>query len=154
MVLYTFATKVTLLTFVLDQAVPVLVTCHDCLAVRRARGEFSEVALPRQTARLAARLARAGLRRAPWLAAVSPSTRDDLLRLTGHSSARIAHIPNPLAKPLRQLPASEARRVLSEIGLCDTRRFFLHVGGSSWYKNRVGAYGSSQKWRNAQRSRI
>jgi glycosyltransferase involved in cell wall biosynthesis len=127
--------------------VPLLVTCHDLLQIRVARGE-----VPRQSLGPAGRCyqdwIRTCLARLPHLACVSERTRADVLRLTGLPAARVAVIPNALNYPYQPVAADAARTRLDAL-LARHRLapaalaagpggFLLHVGGAQWYKNREG----------------
>lgn len=61
---------------------PVVITCHDLIAVRAARGELEEFR-PRSLGRAYQALVVAGLRRAQAIFAVSEATRRDVDRLIG-----------------------------------------------------------------------
>ncbi|MBV9673888.1 MAG: glycosyltransferase family 4 protein [Verrucomicrobia bacterium] len=133
-----------------------IVTCNDLLAVRSARGEIPE----HRTGfggKLLQKWIRAGLRRATHIACISEATRLDVLRLTGKSEQEVSRIYLGLG------PAFEAeleRKLSSGVVLPPARRqgdpivlreqcrsrgsatlpipYILHVGGSTWYKNREG----------------
>lgn len=122
------------------QKVPHLVTCHDLLAVRSARGEFPQNPT-RWSGRLLQELILSGIRRSPQIVCDSEATRKDVLRLTGLPAHRISMIPVALNYPYSPMPPAEARRRVVELGaragvveLGDS--FLLHVGGNQWYKNR------------------
>lgn len=117
----------------------VVVTCHDLLPFRVARGEFPPQRVSWPGRRLLARIARA-LVAAPAIACVSTQTRHDLLRLTARGPDRTWLVPNGLNYPYRPLPAAVARQiaVTARPGRPLPERFLLHVGTDSWYKNRPG----------------
>ncbi len=113
---------------------PVLVTCHDLLAVRGALGEISEM-----RASLAGRLLqlwiRRGIQRATKVACVSQFTLDDARRIL--KSGNLCKVLNGLNYPFRPLDAAEVDRRLA--GLPGTSRpFILHIGSSHPRKNRDG----------------
>ncbi len=118
---------------------PALITCHDVLAVRAARGEFRATRTG-WSGRLQQRWILSGLKRARHVVCVSEKTKSDLLRLTGEAerhSTGVRVILNPLNwhfKPALQMPSELAERV----GLRAGDSYFLHVGGNQWYKNRAG----------------
>ena len=129
------------------KGVPRLVTCHDLLQIRAARGEF-----PRQSLGILARCyqdwIRTCLARLPHVACVSERTRADVLRLVGLPESRVTLIPNALNYPYQPVPADSARTRLAAL-LARHRvdpaalapgsgGFLLHVGGGQWYKNREG----------------
>ncbi len=130
------------------RSVPLLVTVHDLLQIRSARGEFPHNRLSRSGAKYQEWILRnlAGLRAA---ACVSQKTRSDLQRLTGLADTSLAVVPNSLNYPYRPLPPAEAAPLLAgalsrlharwpaaEAGTVPT--FLLGIGGAQWYKNRTG----------------
>jgi glycosyltransferase involved in cell wall biosynthesis len=116
---------------------PHLVTCHDLLAVRSALGEFPQNPTRWSGRRLQAMILR-GLRRAQKIACVSRATIADVARLTGQPEARVALVPNGLNHPYGPMPMEMVSRHLIALGLRDTGRYLLHIGGNHWYKNRSG----------------
>jgi len=119
--------------------VPAVITCHDVLAIRAARGEFAAVRTGWSGKLLQAWILR-GLTRARNVICVSEKTRADLTRRTGETGARIKVILNPLNwkyKPQPEIPEALHAR----IGLAAGERYFLHVGGNQWYKNRSAVVG-------------
>ncbi len=130
------------------ESLPHLVTCHDLLAVRAARGEFPQHRVRWSGRRLQAAIV-AGLRRAMHVSCVSTATRADVERLCGLTAPRLSVIPNGLHQPLEPLACDLAwSRVGSLLspgidstqpirGTCSPP-FILHVGSNVWYKNRRG----------------
>jgi glycosyltransferase involved in cell wall biosynthesis len=113
-----------------------LLTCHDLLAVRSARGEFT-VHRTGWTGRILQRWILSGLRRAKLVVCDSEATRSDVLRIIG---------PRP---PSEIVNIGVADTYFSEVqktnaGAPGNKRqtkllstpFLLHVGGTQWYKNR------------------
>ena len=98
-----------------------VVTCHDLLAIKSARGEIDGVRTG-WTGRIYQRLILRGLRKACRLVAVSEATRADLARLIGESVV----IPNGLEDIWKPMA-----------GASPGGGFLLHVGGDQWYKNRA-----------------
>lgn len=118
--------------------VPVVVTCHDLIAVRSALGE--ELHCPVSfTGRLLQRWILRSLRRADAVVCVSNATRDDAEQLVSRNgpSPKLEVINNGLNYPYRKLPDSEALARFKNIsGL--TTPFVLHVGSNLPRKNRDG----------------
>jgi glycosyltransferase involved in cell wall biosynthesis len=116
---------------------PSLITCHDVLAIRAARGEFPQTRTG-WSGRLLQRWILSGLRGARAVLCVSQKTASDLRALTGDTGAEIRVIPNALNweyKPLGAVSGGLAAR----LGFGPGDPYFLHVGGNQWYKNRMGA---------------
>ncbi len=118
---------------------PNLITCHDLLAIRAARGEFSQ-APTSWTGRLLQRWILSGLCGARNVLCVSGKTAEDLKTLTGDvgsNGATRCVIYNALNWSYRP-GAALSGALASRQGLRQGERYFLHVGGNQWYKNRVG----------------
>jgi len=117
---------------------PVVVTCHDLIAVRSALGE--ELHCPVSfTGRLLQHWILRSLRRADVVACVSNATRDDAEQLVSRNgpSPKLEVINNGMNYPYRKLPETEAAARLKNIsGL--TFPFVLHVGSNLPRKNRDG----------------
>lgn len=114
-----------------------LITCHDLLAIRGARGDIPGYSVGR-TGRLLQRWIFSGLRRAQHVVCVSEQTRDELRTISDLPSERISVIYNGLNYPYTPMPAQEAHFRLVKLGMDATKSFILHVGGNQWYKNRLG----------------
>ena len=119
---------------------PVVVTCHDLLAVRGALGEATDCpASP--TGKYLQRWIVSGLRQAGAVACASPATLRDAERVVGQRNGRpqLLTLQLGLNYPYRQQPADLARAHLSQVaGLDADRPFALHVGSNSRMKNREG----------------
>jgi glycosyltransferase involved in cell wall biosynthesis len=117
---------------------PVVVTCHDLIAVRSALGE--ELHCPVSfTGKLLQRWILRSLRRADVVVCVSNATRDDAEQLVSRNQAspKLEVINNGLNYPYRKLPESKAlARLRSISGL--SQPFVLHVGSNLPRKNRDG----------------
>lgn len=116
---------------------PHLVTCHDLLAVRSARGEMQDQPT-RWSGRQLQRMILDGLRLARNIVCVSEATRADVLRCVAGGQARVSVIYNGLNYPYEPMDDMEATGRLSKAGIDPNQGFILHVGGNQWYKNRLG----------------
>jgi glycosyltransferase involved in cell wall biosynthesis len=114
---------------------PHLVTCHDLLAIRSARGHFPQNRVG-PTGRLFQRMIASGLRQAGSILCVSRKTRDDLERYLDLPATRLHLVPNALPWPYRPLERGQAQIRLAGLGIRSDDDYFLHVGGDHWYKNR------------------
>jgi glycosyltransferase involved in cell wall biosynthesis len=122
---------------------PNLITCHDVLAIRAARGEFSQISIA-WPGRLLQRWILSGLCGARHVLCVSGKTAQDLKALiensrqdAGKNSPELRTVHSPLNwgyRPGAALPEGLASR----LGMRPGERYFLHVGGNQWYKNRAG----------------
>ncbi|CEF48539.1 unnamed protein product [uncultured bacterium] len=113
---------------------PHVVTCHDLIAVRRALGEFPDVSI-RWTGRKLQAMIRSGLRQAHRIVCDSEATRGDVRRLVGMDAGETIIRPG-VATAFHPVSRDEAAARLAALKL--PARFLLHVGGSQWYKNRIG----------------
>jgi glycosyltransferase involved in cell wall biosynthesis len=119
---------------------PHLVTCHDMLAIRSALGEIACHRTPWTGRQLQSMILR-GLQaagRTGHIACVSEATRLDCLRVAGVPQHSVSQIYNGLHFPFSPLDAAKARGKIEKFGIRLDHRFILHVGGNSWYKNRLG----------------
>jgi glycosyltransferase involved in cell wall biosynthesis len=113
---------------------PVVVTCHDMLAVRGAMGEIEEMRAS-TFGRLLQFWVRQGLRHATRVACVSQFTLNDAARIL--KSGNLCKVLNGLNYPFQLLDGGEADRRLAR--LPEIRRpFLVHVGSSHARKNRDG----------------
>lgn len=134
---------------------PIVVTCHDLLAVRGSRGEETDCPAS-WTGKILQRWILAGLRRASAIVCVSRATAEDASRLleTTEYSPRIRIIENGLNYDYRPLPDEQARMRLQKVpqlGL--DRPFVLHVGSQLRRKNREGVlriFAKTKHYWNAQ----
>lgn len=120
--------------------IPVLITCHDLLAVRGALGESTDCPAS-ATGRILQRWILSGLRHADVVACISLATANDAERLVtcGKDRPRIDVVPMGLNYPYRKLSPEVARARLAKIDGFDVNLpFVLHVGSNQRRKNRDG----------------
>jgi glycosyltransferase involved in cell wall biosynthesis len=120
---------------------PIVVTCHDLLAVRGALGEETNCpASP--TGKILQRWILRGLRNADEVVCVSQATEADARRLVSNGAAapKIQLVRLGLNYPFRKLPESEVSARLGKIATFESDvPFVLHVGSNLRRKNRDGA---------------
>lgn len=126
---------------------PTLVTVHDLLQVRAARGEIPQQQVGGFGRKYQAWILR-HLAHAPRLACVSTKTQQDAVRLTALPLSRISVVPNALNYPYTRITAAVARERIGALAVAnrvDPARllaapggFVLSVGADHWYKNRGG----------------
>jgi glycosyltransferase involved in cell wall biosynthesis len=119
------------------RARPVVVTCHDMLAVRGALGEDTDCPASR-TGRILQRWIVAGLRRASKVACVSTATSEDVERIVRSNSLSPHVILNGLNHPYSVVSEETARLRLSQLAGIRPKQFLLHVGSNHRRKNREG----------------
>jgi len=120
--------------------VPVIVTCHDLLAVRGALGEATDCPAS-ATGRILQRWIVRGLESAAALACVSRATLADAERLVRRTNGKPALelITLGLSYPYRLLAIDEGRARLAKFpALKPDQPFVLHVGSNLRRKNREG----------------
>jgi glycosyltransferase involved in cell wall biosynthesis len=114
---------------------PVVVTCHDMIAVRSARGE-----LPGLRSSLFGKILQRwichGLRYAKRVACVSRATLDDARRILKEDE-NLCVILNGLNYPFQALAPDEVERRLAGLASIQSP-FVLHLGSNAAYKNREG----------------
>jgi glycosyltransferase involved in cell wall biosynthesis len=119
---------------------PHIVTCHDMLAIRSALGEIVAHRTAWTGRRLQSMILQ-GLRAigtTGHISCVSEATRQDLLRITEVPRKSVSRIYNALNFPFSPQDQPQARACIEKLGIRRDQRFILHVGGNSWYKNRLG----------------
>ena len=116
-------------------AKPVVVTCHDMIAVQAARGELPQLRSS-PLGKILQRWICHGLRRAARVACVSRATFDDAHRLL-KSAKNLCVILNGLNDSYQFLAQSEVNRRLARVPEIQTP-FVLHLGSNLPYKNREG----------------
>ncbi len=114
-------------------AIPIVVTCHDFLAVRGALGEETDTPAS-ATGRWLQRWILHGLGKADALACVSQKTCDDAAKLVRRTKDKptLTVVPLGLSYPYRKLDRAEAQARVKLTG-----PFVLHVGSNLRRKNRA-----------------
>ncbi len=108
--------------------VPLVVTCHDLIAVKETLGMFHHPGAEEAKKSVYQTRNLARLREVRWFACVSHATRQDCLTVLGAEPSRCEVIPNPL-DPFFSAPAGARPPGLPE-------RYLLSMGNMGWYKNR------------------
>jgi glycosyltransferase involved in cell wall biosynthesis len=122
------------------RGVPVIVTCHDLLAVRGALGEETDCPAS-ATGKLLQRWIVGGLENATAVACDSGATLADARRLVrqSHGTPALELITLGLSYPYRPLARDEAQMRLAKFSqLRNGAEFVLHVGSNLRRKNREG----------------
>jgi glycosyltransferase involved in cell wall biosynthesis len=119
---------------------PVIVTCHDLLAVRGALGEATDCSAS-PTGKYLQRWIVSGLRKAGAVVCASRATLRDAQRIVGQRDGgpQLLFVQLGLNYPYRKQAAEVAQAHLSQVARLDSARpFALHVGSNSRMKNREG----------------
>jgi glycosyltransferase involved in cell wall biosynthesis len=137
-------------------SVPVVVTCHDLLAVRGALGEVADCpASP--TGKYLQRWIVSGLRKASTVVCASFATLHDAERIVVQADDRpkCVVIPHGQNYPYRKQPPEIARTHLCRIPQLDPNRpFVLQVGSNARMKNREGGLRIFARTRDAWPSQM
>ncbi len=117
--------------------VPHVVTCHDVIGIKAARGEIPG-RRTKWTGRVYQRMIEKGLARAHNVACVSETTRSDLGAYVIRAPSATSVVHNTMNYAYRPIDKSESALRLSRLGLATADRFILHVGSTIWNKNQGG----------------
>jgi glycosyltransferase involved in cell wall biosynthesis len=120
--------------------VPVVMTCHDLLAVRGALGEETDCPAS-LTGKLLQRWIVAGLEKGAVIVCDSKATLADAQRLVARKNGtpKLEVVTLGLSYPYRKLPPEEARTRLAASSIINLAApFVLHVGSNLRRKNREG----------------
>jgi glycosyltransferase involved in cell wall biosynthesis len=117
------------------RARPHVVTCHDVIAIRAARG-LEQGWTVGFTGRVFQWLILRGLRQARHIACVSQFTLERLAEVAPELGSRSELVPNGLNFPYRPEARDVIVNVLRRLGLAG-KRYFLHVGSGHPRKNRA-----------------
>ncbi len=125
-----------------------IITCHDLIAIRTAKGEFAQAPKTSKSGRRLQKWIADSLHHADYYACDSRQTQEDLNRLIPLSKEKSSVLH--LGTEPDSTSASE-KKDLSGILLFDPQdtNFLLHVGSAAWYKNRKAVFRS---FLNAQTS--
>lgn len=115
---------------------PHLITCHDLLAVRSARGEIS-VNQVGFTGRLLQSWISRGLKFAKFIVCDSYATLNDCKRVLEIPETRLNVVYLGLNYPYSPMPEDERDIRLNQLGIDNEQRYLMNIGNNSWYKNRL-----------------
>ena len=115
-----------------------LLTCHDVIAIRAARGEMPGMHVGR-SGRVFQRLNLRGLEIARDVVCVSETTRRELEAVAPRPPGHTHLVRNGLYERFPAMTDDDAAAILARHGLAPGERFILHLGMDTPYKNRAGA---------------
>lgn len=116
---------------------PVIITCHDLVAVRKANGDFPGQKIS-FTGRILQNWTLRSLKKFRRICCVSENTKADVLRLTEMDTAQVPVVENAINYPFTPLPEKNTAERLNNLNVFSAKPYILHVGGNAWYKNRIG----------------
>ena len=116
-----------------------IITCHDLIAIRTARGEFDQAP---QTSKSGMRLQgwiHNSLRLADYYACDSFQTKEDLARLVPKSelNSSVLHLGTETIFTPKGKQVAPLENLSFDLS---NTNFILHVGSAAWYKNRKAVY--------------
>jgi len=118
-----------------------IITCHDLIAIRTARGEFAQASKTSNSGRRLQNWISDSLHHADYYACDSRQTLEDLNQLIPLSKEKssVLHLGT---EP--DLTTVSEKKDLSKILPIDpqTTNFLFHVGSAAWYKNRKAVFRS------------
>ena len=112
-----------------------LITCHDLIAVRTAKGEFDQTPKTSKSGKRLQNWISGSLHHADFYACDSRQTLEDLNRLIPLSKGKssILHLGTEADSSTK----SERKTLSKQLPIDPyNTNFILHVGSSAWYKNR------------------
>lgn len=116
---------------------PHVVTCHDLIVAKAARGEIDQWPLSGLAKQYQEAILQ-GLRDARHVVAVSEVTRCDVLRLTNRLPETTSLIYNGFYRQVSAMDTPTAQNIASKLGVPIEQPWILHVGGSQPNKNKQG----------------
>jgi glycosyltransferase involved in cell wall biosynthesis len=118
-----------------------IITCHDLIAIRTAKGDFTQAPQTSKSGKRLQSWISNSLHYADYYACDSMQTLEDLNKLIPKTKGRssILHLGTEAG-----LPSNSDKQRLSKSLFFDpiTTNFLLHVGSSAWYKNRKAVFRS------------
>lgn len=118
-----------------------LITCHDLIAVRTAKGEFAQAPKTSKSGKRLQKWVSDSLHYADYYACDSKQTLKDLNRLIQISKGKssVFHLGTEAG-----LSTNSDKKDFSKILPFDplNTKFLIHVGSAAWYKNRKAAFRS------------
>ena len=114
------------------------VTLHDLIPQLMIRRELEAGVRP--TGQVLQKWIRTWLKRAEWVGCVSQATLDDYVRLINPDPSRCFLTPDCLYRDFHRVSLEDSARLLTEAGLAHllSAPYLMHLGGNTFYKNRVG----------------
>lgn len=129
------------------KGIPHVVTCHDLIVAKAARGELSDWPLSAMAKKYQESIL-LGLSRADYVATISEMTQGDVLRMAKRSPNRTSTVYVGFCRQVSRMNEDQARQLLSSFLLPTDRPWLMHIGGDQPNKNKVGVariFGEIQK---------
>ena len=107
-------------------------TCHDLLNVKLINN--SNLKKLSITGNLYQKLILFFIKKYKYIICVSSNTKQDLIKLIGNKNKNIEVIHNALNQNFYPMGLKKRKKILDKKKI--NFKFFLHIGGNSWYKNK------------------
>ena len=116
-----------------------IITCHDLIAIRTARGEFAQAPVTSKSGKSLQNWIARSLNYADFYACDSRQTLEDLNRLIPESKEKssILHLGTDLELYRKSNQSNVSYKLPFDP---HTTNFLLHVGSAAWYKNRKAVF--------------
>lgn len=116
---------------------PVIVTCHDVMAIKSALGQVARNKTG-FTGRLLQRWIASGLEAADHIACVSKNTELELHKIMSAKKVHTSVVYNALNYAYSPMEKEQALAIVRARLPSLEAPYFFHIGGNQWYKNRKG----------------
>ena len=118
-----------------------IITCHDLIAIRTARGEFAQAPVTSKSGKSLQNWIARSLNYADFYACDSRQTLEDLNRLIPESKEKssILHLGTDLELYRKSNQSNLSYKLPFDPY---NKNFLLHVGSAAWYKNRQAVFRS------------
>ena len=118
-----------------------VITCHDLIAIRTARGEFAQALQTSKSGKGLQNWISTSLHHADFYACDSRQTLKDLNRLIPLSKGKSSVLHLGTEQDLSRISEKKDLSKILPFDQHDTN-FLLHVGSAAWYKNRKAVFRS------------
>ena len=116
---------------------PVVITCHDIMAIKSGLG-LVEDNPTNFTGRLLQKWIYSGLKSCNHIVCVSQNTKEEVNDVLKISEKQTSVIYNALNYPYEPMDFNTSFKIINNLIGKFNEKFFFHLGGNQWYKNRLG----------------
>lgn len=116
---------------------PNLLTCHDLLGIKLAKGEVQNAQMQKSGQTLQS-MVQTKLPDVGHIVCVSQATLADLGDYITLKPDQTSVILNGMYEPISRMEDAKADEQLKKLGLHPTTKYLFHIGGNQFYKNRQG----------------
>ena len=123
---------------------PVVVTCHDIMAIKSGLG-LVESNPTSFSGKLLQKWIYSGLKSCNHIVSVSKNTKNEINDILKITEKRTSVIYNALNYPYEPMELNISFKIISNLLDDFNEKFFFHLGGNQWYKNRLGVINIFEK---------